>query len=340
MIKSYKLKIYANKNKIQNLNNLICFWKLEVQRKIDLFWAFNEVKGSYCPAQYTSGGRLIRDASTKAWQIVKIAKKLNLEKPVFKGNEIDLNPASIRFLDFKTKEFDFWVKITHLEKRNRIALPCKRIGIFNKALDFGILKKSAKLIKVKNKFYLQIYIELKESEIRANKILGLDVGLTNTVADSNGKFFGNDLQDLRIRTKWRKYPKKITPFKQGLNRVAKEIVDFYPDTNFVVENLLFKGKKKRTKTFRRRNNNWAYAHLGKTLERNGKLKGFQIFRVHPEYSSQTCPECAFIDIANRVGDKFLCKQCGYSNHADTVGALNLLERVAQERSVPVTKEGG
>jgi hypothetical protein len=29
-------------------------------------------------------------------------------------------------------------------------------------------------------------------------------------------------------------------------------------TDFVVENLSFKGKKRRTREFRRRNNNWAY----------------------------------------------------------------------------------
>ncbi len=42
--------------------------------------------------------------------------------------------------------------------------------------------------------------------------------------------------------------------------------------------------------------------------------------VPPHYTSLTCPE-------NRTSQaKFKCVQCGYENHADVVGALNVLAR--------------
>lgn len=342
MLKSYTLKIFANKGKREKLDNLLNFWNVEVQKKIDVFWTLEKIKGSFCPTEYALGGRLIRDASTKAWQIVKGAKKVKAEKPIFKGSEIDLNQASIVFIDHKTREFDFWVKITHLEKNRRLALPCKKIGILNKALENGILKKSAKIIKKRNNFYLTVFVEIPEKEKFATNLIGMDVGLNNAVATSDGKFYGEDIKSLRIRTKHRKYT-GLSASKQALNRVAKELITIYPNTDFAVEELLFKGKKKRSKEFRRRNNNWAYKHLSKKLVDHSNREGFSVIYVEPAYSSQTCPICNSINKANRVGDSFCCKQCGYTNHADTVGAINLLGRVAweQEHFVPTPlKEAG
>lgn len=87
MTKSYKLKIYANKGKIRELNRLLTHWQDLVTHKIKLFWELEKVKGSYCPTEYALGGRLVRDASTKAWQIVKEAKKARQEeRPYFNGN--------------------------------------------------------------------------------------------------------------------------------------------------------------------------------------------------------------------------------------------------------------
>lgn len=337
MLKSYRLKIFANKGKLEKLTNLLSFWKEEVNKKIDIFWSFEKVKGSFCPTEYAQGGRLIRDASIKAWQIVKGAKKTKQEeKPIFKGDEIDLNEFSVKFLDLETTEFDFWVKITHLEKGKRLALPCKRTGILNKALEIGKLRKSAKIIKKKGNYYLQVFVEIPEKEKENTNKVGIDVGLNKPIATSDGIFLGEDLRDLRIRTKWRKY-KGLSAYKQKLNREIKKLIGLYSDTDFVVEKLLFKGKKKRTKIFRRRNNNWAYMHLARKLTELGKLEGFKVHQVESAYSSQTCPVCRSINKANRVGEKFICISCGYFNHADTVGAMNLLGRVAREHSVPLTR---
>jgi putative transposase len=40
-----------------------------------------------------------------------------------------------------------------------------------------------------------------------------------------------------------------------------------------------------------------------------------------------CPACDYVSGRNRTGQaKFKCVQCGYENHADVVGALNVLAR--------------
>lgn len=35
MIKSYELKIYGNKNKLNKLDNLVLFWQKEINEKIN-----------------------------------------------------------------------------------------------------------------------------------------------------------------------------------------------------------------------------------------------------------------------------------------------------------------
>jgi Zn ribbon nucleic-acid-binding protein len=56
------------------------------------------------------------------------------------------------------------------------------------------------------------------------------------------------------------------------------------------------------------------------------VEGFHHKQVNPAYSSQMCPTCLFVHKDNRVGDKFKCLNCGHSDHADRVAAINLLAR--------------
>jgi len=358
MLKSFKLKIYANKGKLRKLDSLIDFWKNHVNKKIDLFWDFDEVKGSFPPKEYKRGSRFINDSSTKAWRIVKgvknrtkklcldlqeldfyskhgkeLREKINniYKKPIFKGEEVDLNEATIKFSPHKN-HFDFWVRISNLIKGKRLRIPCKKFERFNRFLKKGKLKKSAKLLRRDNGYFLEVYIEIPEKESNNKEKIGLDIGMNNPVASSDGKFYGKELKELRIRTKWRKYKNKTSPYKQGLNRIVKEVIRDNPCKDFVVEKLLFKGKKGRTKRFRRRNNNWSYNFFLNKLEEHGKTEGFEVIRVPAYYTSLKCPSCGQISKLNRNGDIFCCINCSYKNHADVVGAINVLERVGKEVS--------
>jgi putative transposase len=55
--------------------------------------------------------------------------------------------------------------------------------------------------------------------------------------------------------------------------------------------------------------------------------GGMLLAVPPHNTSRTCPCCGHISKDNRQTQaKFLCVDCGYENHADVVGAINVLER--------------
>jgi putative transposase len=55
--------------------------------------------------------------------------------------------------------------------------------------------------------------------------------------------------------------------------------------------------------------------------------GGMLIAVPPHHTSQTCPACQHVSKDNRQTQAlFLCVACGYENHADVVGAINILER--------------
>jgi putative transposase len=55
--------------------------------------------------------------------------------------------------------------------------------------------------------------------------------------------------------------------------------------------------------------------------------GGMLVAVPPHHTSQTCPGCKHVSTDNRQTQAlFLCVECGYENHADVVGAINILER--------------
>lgn len=78
----------------------------------------------------------------------------------------------------------------------------------------------------------------------------------------------------------------------------------------------------KTKNWNRRLSSWIRGKLQDRLEFKALAKGFSHKQVNPAYSSQTCPNCEYVDRKNRNGDKFKCQHCGYVSHADWVAAQN------------------
>lgn len=55
--------------------------------------------------------------------------------------------------------------------------------------------------------------------------------------------------------------------------------------------------------------------------------GGHLIAVPPHNTSRTCPCCGHVSGDNRQTQaRFECVECGYENHADVVGAINVLER--------------
>lgn len=55
--------------------------------------------------------------------------------------------------------------------------------------------------------------------------------------------------------------------------------------------------------------------------------GKPVIAVNSKHSSQECPKCGHVDKRNRSGEKFVCTNCGYTQHADTKASRTIAQRV-------------
>lgn len=80
---------------------------------------------------------------------------------------------------------------------------------------------------------------------------------------------------------------------------------------------------------------FARGKLQKKLMETLNWYGYDFKEVLPDYTSQTCPVCSYLDKENRDNKNFKCKCCGYEADADYVGSLNIKARADDEEILGV-----
>ncbi len=86
-------------------------------------------------------------------------------------------------------------------------------------------------------------------------------------------------------------------------------------------------QKPRSKTERRRTNNWAFYQLRIFVNYKAAIAGVPVVFVPPAYTSQTCSRCRHVHPEKgksyRNGKKFKCGHCGFEHDADINAAINI-----------------
>lgn len=321
---SFSFKIEANVGKVEKLDALLAEWIRLVNEKIVELWPIAAKKLKYPPKESRSGSRLICQAAQKAWAMCRSSKSLKGSMPVYSGKTIELDASQSKVnLKPNDSSFDGWVDVATLAKRSRVALPFRFYGHFS-AQNLAKPLAGIRISRRKKGWFLTLVFDLIENPESSTKRIGIDVGYSIAAATSTGEMHGKELESLQRRTKWRTYRKNDNkPYRQGLNRIAKQIIADHPQTDFAVEKLNFKGNRKRAKVFRTRLSRFAYQHLAQRLYRLGQAEGFRVFYVDPAYTSQRCVACGCVDKRNRNGDRFVCVKCGHKDHADVNAAINI-----------------
>ena len=246
------------------------------------------------------------------------------------------------------QEFNEFVRIftpVFKEGKKRAKTICLPVKWHKHSLKFKNWdrKKSIQLQRIDGKYFLNFIYEKENAKKKDNqKKIGIDLGYHKLIADSDGKFYGQDLADVykklaRKKRGSKKYERLLAFKKNEVNRLTKKFVEEHTDTDIVCEDL--KNVKHKSSFYKSVNNKlqyWSYRQVIDKLESLSESKGFTLIKVDPSYTSQTCSNCGAVIKANRDGEHYHCS-CGLEIDADTNAAINILRRGAYCPSLQKTQ---
>jgi putative transposase len=264
----------------------------------------------------------------------------------------DFKPTSIDYdaRIFTFRERDETVSLTLLRSRQRIKLI---LSDYQRDRLRGSKPTSATLCKRKSEYYINIQVKTEAPEpINTEKVLGVDLGITDIAVTSEGQKFGGDtikkvknhyLQTCasvqhravkgtrssrrRCRQLLNRLSGKEARYQRQINHeISKSIVTraieipakiALEDLTGIREDI----NQTAGKSQRRRVNGWAFYQLRQFLEYKAVQAGIPLVLVDPAYTSQTCHQCG--EHGNRNGKSFKCPSCNWSGDADFNGAKNI-----------------
>lgn len=282
--------------------------------------------------------------------------------------------ASLNLLNRKgVKEFNldgFKIDVSLIVKDNSAKTIIERVMSGEYKIGGSQLIKH----KTKNKWFLNLTysFEPKQSScLDENNIMGIDMGICNPIYiaynNSLDRFAieGDEITSFRNRVYERrnaylkqgkycgegrighgratrlkpieKLQGKVENFKNTVNyKYSKKVVDLAIKNNCGViqmEDLSGIASNEKKASFL---GNWTYYDLQLKIENKAKEVGIEVRKVKPNYTSQRCSKCGFIDKESRPQqNKFKCVNCDYETHADYNAARNIstqdIEKIIAEQ---------
>lgn len=293
--------------------------------------------------------RARRHAYAEAYSLVKGTKtssdalKSKYSTPTHNPNQINISDIDIKIIqNTGLKDFDLLLEIRCFDSRvprnkaRTLAIPLKKNKLFNKWLNFPNSKLNNAVI-ITDK-YIQFSFEITVPKKTSGDVAGFDPGAKNTLTDSNGVHYGQGLWDLltklsrkqKYSNAWYRCKEEI---KEYIDKTCKDIP--WETLEYLIlednTNIKYKSKLKGrlSKNMRSFLSNWSIGRIDNRIQMLSEANGVRLRRVPAFNNSTKCPICGHCEKANRASqDSFICLECGHTEHADVVGAINVLARYA------------
>ncbi|MBU4403371.1 MAG: transposase [Actinobacteria bacterium] len=313
--------------------------------KMPLFLDGERVKG-----EFVLIGSEVRNLARKIFARVLSRHR----RPTYQGINLALDAKVASILpreENKATEFDYWLKISTLDKGHPTYIPLQTNYYFEdvdgelKNFCFVNLKDDGNmdfcLVKDKNRLPYRPMIDE----------LSLDWGLCVMFATEFGDLYGRNFfdqlkrydeiltelargrQKRKLNTASKRYKAlrgKIRDYiKNEINRVLNRIARQYRPARIVVEKLDFRNQEL-SKRMNRLLSRCGRSAIEAKLQTLSEDYGIEVEYINPAYTSQECSICGWTEENNRKSrDGFVCrnKNCSTMLHADVNGA-----RVIRSRS--------
>lgn len=183
---------------------------------------------------------------------------------------------------------------------------------------------------------------------KADKEVGIDVGIKVFCFDSENNFFDNPKYFREYEKLLRRRQRSLSRRKKGSGRrkkarllvakthekISNKRADFLHKTaNYYIKNfnkIYIEGLKiKNMVKNRHLSKSIADSSWGKFFEflaYKAEEAGRQVIKVNPKNTSRECNECHYISKLNRKSQSvFSCIKCGHTTHADLNASINILK---------------
>lgn len=237
------------------------------------------------------------------------------------------------------------------------------MSVFKDRFPSGELK-IATIIKENNSYYLSVTFESIAENIyptNESQVVGIDVGISYFLVDSNGCFVENPRHTITYQKRLRVKNRSLARKKLGSNSRFKTKMELAKlhlkikntrndfthkiSIQYVKENSLIVVEDLKVK------NMIKFGHLSKhiadvswsyffnKLEYKSKMYDKYFVKINPKYTSKKCNSCGHIAKENRLNQsKFECVNCGHKDNADANASKNILAegiRLTRQRDTVV-----
>jgi putative transposase len=259
--------------------------------------------------------------------------------------------------------FDYFLKLSTLEKGKPIYLPLNRNPYLDKCLAKGNRKPFVQLRLDDKKCVISAIVESDKAPLRPlDSSIGLDFGMISMFTTSDGEQHGlrsftklkiwdeelmaltKELQDQGIKFKsnerYVQLQNRIKSYFKNeicriLNKLARKNVGV-----FVVEQLDFRASGL-SNTMNRLVGRTYRSFVKAKLDRLTEQFGIQIVSVNPAYTSQECSRCHYVSKNNRKSQKqFICEHCHLHCNADVNAGRVIDQRRSLISEFPVYAKKG
>ncbi len=264
-------------------------------------------------------------------------------KPILKSKYFStpkLNNLSInldeRFFDIQGgNQFDNFIniKLPYFNEKGTRAL---QINLpLNNHKHSNSLKKSEfalrRAIQIKNingQYYINLIWFKEIASKTSGKSIGLDMGYKKLITSSDGQVINGNLTDIyskisKKRQGSKSFKKCLVHRDNEINRLCNSL-DTKDVSKIIIEDLNNVKHKKRYYT--NKIQRWSYRKTIDKIARISEVKGIELVKVSPAYTSQTCSKCGHVDEKSRNSERFSCTCCGYQIDADYNAAINIYNR--------------
>ena len=257
--------------------------------------------------------------------------------------------------------FDYFLKLSTLEKGKPIYLPLNRNPYLDKCLTKGVRKPFVQLRLDGKKCVISAIVEYDKAPSRlTDSSIGLDFGMVSMFTTSDGEQHGltsfaklkiwdeelialtKELQEQNVKFKsnarYVQLQNRIRSYFKNeicriLNKIAKKNVGV-----FVVEQLDFRAPGL-SRTMNRLIGRTYRSFVKSKFARLEEQSGIQIVNVNPAYTSQECSRCHYVSKNNRKSqNQFICSHCHLHCNADVNAARVIDQRRSLISKFPVYGE--